>query len=371
MLKENLSLIQLLALVFIFLLGSSIVMGIGLEAGTDSWIAIILATLTGTGIMYFYYSINRLLPDKNLFEILEYCFTRPVAIFLSFGYIIYFLYIACRVTRDAAELTSSAILTITPIEIIILSFMLVIAYIVYLGLEVLGRVAEIFIPYLVGFLFLFIIFLFASGRMEFHNIQPVLGEGFKPIMKALFPSLISFPFGELIVFTVILSSVTDFQKSKKFVLLGVLLAGCFLTIGSLLMLFALGAEAMQFKSFPLLTAARRISVGQFIERLDALVVFIMMLGVLVKSSIFLYTALKGLEYIFQIPYRYFAVPISMSVSIYSNVISFNFAEFKEEGLKFALYYIHPPMQVVVPTIVLLILFWKTKKHNSRNIDNQH
>lgn len=291
--KENISLLQLLVLVFIFLLGSSIIMGVGTGARQDAWLAILMATFIGIGLMYFYYTLNRLLPNKNLFEIMEYCLSRPIAIFFSIAYILYFFYITCRLLRDFAELISSAILVVTPIEVITLSLMLVIAYILYLGLEVLGRVSEIFAPYLIGFLLLLILFLMGSGELDFRNLQPILGEGFKPIMNEVFPSLITFPFGELIVFTVVLSHVTEFKKGKKVVLMGVLLAGIFLMTGTVVMLLVLGTESIQITNFPLLSAARKISIGEFIERTDAIVVFIMMLGVLVKCSIFFLWGTKG------------------------------------------------------------------------------
>src|SRR4051812_23950174 len=173
MLKENISLTQLFTIMVNFLLGSAIVLGVGKEAGKDAWIAIGIATLIGTGLMYFYYLLNMLLPNKNLFEIMGYCFIRPVALFFSFGYSIYFLYISCRVVRDFGELISSAILPTTPIEVIALTFILVVAYIVYLGLEVLGRVTEIFTPYLIGFIIILVIFLVASGEIELHNVEPI------------------------------------------------------------------------------------------------------------------------------------------------------------------------------------------------------
>lgn len=362
--KENISLTQLMALTFTFLLGSAIIMGVGTDAKQDVWIAIIIATGIGIGIMYFYHSISTLLPGKNLYEIIDYCFKRPIAVSLSLGYITYFIYISSRVTRDFSELITTAILPITPIEVITLAFMLVISYISYLGFEVLARVTEIFIPYLIGFLFLLMIFLLGSGELDMHHIQPILGNGIQPILKALFPSLITFPFGELVVFTVVFSTVTRLKKSKKAALWSVILAGCFLFIGSILVLLSLGAELIEFRSFPLLNAARQVSIGNFIERIDALVVFIMMLGVLVKCSVFLYGGLKGLEYIFKIPYRYFTFPISMLITVFSNLISHDFMEHKDEGLRFVTSYMHPPFQFFFPALILVIMVWKSKKQKS-------
>jgi spore germination protein KB len=364
MVKENISLIQLLSLVFNFLLGSSIVTGLGRDIGRDAWIGIFLATLIGIGLMYGFYSLNHLLPTKNLFEMMEYCFKRPIAIFFSLVYIIYFLYIACRLTRTFSELITGVIMPVTPIGVISLSFLLVIAYIMYLGLEVLARVSEIFTPYLIGLFLLLIIFLVAGGEIDFHRMQPILGDGIKPIIKGL-PSLITFPFGELITFMVILNCVTKFQKGKKISVMGVLLAGSTLTLGTILMMITLGEYSFQFTDFPMLMAARRIAIGGFIERVDAFVVFILFLSVLVKTCIYLYVGTKGLEYIFQLPYRYFVVPSSMVVSVFSTIMATNYAEHIEKAQKVTLYYMHIPMQLVFPAVLMVMLTWKVKRHNSQ------
>ncbi|WP_071396169.1 GerAB/ArcD/ProY family transporter [Bacillus tuaregi] len=362
--KENLSLSQLVALIFIFLLGSAMIMGVGVELRQSAWVAIVIATGLGTGLMYFYYTLNHMLPNHNLYELMEFGFSRPVAVFFTILYIIYFLYISSRLNRDFAELISTSVLPLTPIEIIVLTVMLVIVYIIYLGIEVLARVSEVFFPYLIGFLFLIIIFLFASGRIHFQNARPILGNGIIPVIKGIFPGLITFPFGELIVFTVVLSSITHFQKAKKATLMAVIMAGLFLAFASFIVLLALGADTMQYSQFPLLSAARKISVANFIERTDAFVVFIMMLGILVKSSLFFYAGLKGLEYIFRIPYRNFTFPIGMTVSCFSIWVAENFAEHLEEGIIFVTKYLHPPMQFVIPLFLFGSIVWKNKRKQS-------
>ena len=96
---------------------------------------------------------------------------------------------------------------------------------------------------------------------------------------------------------------------------------------SLLVLFTLGADVMQNANFPLLSASKRVSIGHFIERIDLVVVFIMMLGILVKSAVYFYGGLKGLEDILRIAYRYFTVPISMIVAIFSILTAANFGKF--------------------------------------------
>lgn len=74
MLKENISLSQLLTLLINFLLGSAIVVGVGGDAKKDAWIAIAAAIMIGFGVMLFYYLLISRVPGKNFFEIMEFGF---------------------------------------------------------------------------------------------------------------------------------------------------------------------------------------------------------------------------------------------------------------------------------------------------------
>ena len=364
MLKENISLTQLFILIFNSIFGSAIIYGVGKEVHQDVWIAIILTTLIGIGLMYLYYNICRLMPGKNLFEVMGYCFSRPIAILLSLVYVTYFLYMSSRVIRTFGEMIATAILPITPIEIVILSLMLVLAYIIYLGLEVFARVAEIFTPYIMVFLIFILILLLSSGEMQLHNLQPILGNGMKPILKVMFSSLLVSPFGELVVFTIILASVTQLKKGKKVAFMAVLSAGIFLSFSSILMAITLGGDVYRYTNFPLLSTTRLISIAHLLERMDVLVVFIMTIGVIIKSTIFIYCGLKGLEYVFRKPYRYFAFPISMMVSVFSILIAVNFGDHLEKLKSTFIYSFHILMQLILPILTVLFLLWKTKKNKS-------
>lgn len=90
MLKENISLSQLAALIFNFYIGSAIAIGLGLQAKEDAWIVILISLAIGLILSLFYYYIGSLLPGKNLYQIFEYCFKRPIAIFISMVYIVFF-----------------------------------------------------------------------------------------------------------------------------------------------------------------------------------------------------------------------------------------------------------------------------------------
>lgn len=92
---------------------------------------------------------------------------------------------------------------------------LVMGYILYMGLEVLARTAEIFTPYAFIFIILLFIFLYAGNNIDFSNIRPILKEGFKPLWSSIFPYEIVRPYGQLLILTLILSNVSNAKYSKK------------------------------------------------------------------------------------------------------------------------------------------------------------
>jgi spore germination protein KB len=369
--KENISLSQLLTLLINFLLGSAIVVGVGGDAKNDAWLAILLGGLIGIVIISFVHFFVLRFPDKNMFEVYEFCIGRKITIVCTLLYIIYFLYISSRVIRDFGELMATAILPNTPIEMMSLTFCLLMGYVIYLGIEVLARTSEIFTPYLFGFLLLLTIFLIASGSVEFKRVQPFLGDGIMPVIKTAFTDLAFFPFGEVIAFNVIYASLTNKKYSLRVSIVGVGIATILLCGSSLLMILTLGVDSVTRSNFPLLSTARAVSIGNFIERIDAFVVFIIMLGVFIKGSIFFYGGLKGLEYIFNLPYRYFALPVSMIISLFSILVSVDFADHIQEGIKMVPYYLHFPFQVVLPFILFLLVMWKQRKGKSKSRGEEH
>ncbi|MBM7663192.1 spore germination protein KB [Bacillus mesophilus] len=359
-LTEKISLWQLFILIFIFEMGSGIIVGIGNDAKQDAWIAIAIATLLGVLLVLFFSQINSRVEGKNLFEIFEWAVGKWVGRFFICLYVLYFIYIASRVLRDFGELISSSILPRTPIEVTMIIFMLVVSYVLYLGLEVLARTGEIFLPYVIFFMFGIGFGVLFSGEMHFENLLPILPEGIGPVAKAIFPSLLTFPFGELIVFTLIFPYVSKAKYIGKVSIASVLAAGLLLVYSSIIQITTLGSSMKSRANFPLLSAAGEISLLEFIERIDLLIVFIMMFGVIIKVAVFTYGGLKGLELIFLRPYRYFIFPISMLIAFLSVGVSGNFAEHIEEGLIVVPYYLHLPFQLGIPLLLFPIILWKTK-----------
>jgi spore germination protein KB len=205
---------------------------------------------------------------------------------IGFLYIIYFIYIASRILRDFGELLTSTIYNSTPMFVINALMILTIIYGIHKGFEVLARVCELFfaIVYITAIAGMLLITF--SGLIHLSNLKPILEHGLTPVIKSFLRSTITFPFGEMVVFTMLLPFLNDKKKVKNICLGGMILAGINITITSVVNISVLGVDLFHRSTFPLLTTIGRIQIADFIERLDVLFMLYLIIGGYYKIAIF-------------------------------------------------------------------------------------
>ncbi|NMD69055.1 endospore germination permease [Bacillus sp. DNRA2] len=329
---ESISRVQFFVLLILFNIGSTLILNIGQEAKNNAWLAILLASFGGVLILIFHFRMMDLYPQMHLYQILDSGFGKIIGRMIGSSYIFYFFLSAGLSVRNIGELMVNTILSRTPIEIFLITMVLTSAYILYLGVEVLGRSAEIFIPYCIAFLVFIGLSLLVSGQMRIRYLEPFLGDGMGPVLLAIFPYHITLPFGELVAFMVLIPKMAAQKKMMKWGMIAVIASGVILCCSSLVQIMTLG-PLKERANFPLLSASNEISLLNFIERVDLLVVFIMLLGMIVRSTIFFYAGLKGLEHIFSIPYRSMLLPLAILVALSGLLIGETFIEYKNFGKK--------------------------------------
>jgi len=367
-LTEKITLTQLFLLIVSYQLGTAMIVGLGKEAKQDAWIAFIFATVMGIVIIRWYLYLLFLYPGKDLYQLIEIAYGRKLGMLFSFLYVSYFLHSMAFVIRDFGELIVVIVFPNTPIEVIVLTFTLVLAYFAYMGIEVTARSVEIFIPYAFFFLFLMVLFLGINGSIQLEQLRPVLENGIIPVLTTAYPALTTFPMGETIPFMLILPVTVGFIHTKKVAVWAVMCSGILLSGLTALRISVLGVEQSERAAFPFISAIRNIAIANFIERLDALVVFVLLLGVFVKASIYLLAALKGLEYLSRIPYRRFSIPITMLVSMLSVFLAANYAEYKQEIGTINQILWDLPYQQGLPLFLTIVLIWKHRRQKKKGGD---
>ncbi|SDZ63663.1 spore germination protein KB [Evansella caseinilytica] len=365
--KASINPFQLFALMVLFELGSAIVITIGIEAEQDAWISILLALAAGVAVFMVYSYLYKQFPGHSLIDFSQKIIGKYPGWVLGLLYMLYFLYIAMRVLRDFGDLLLTSTMPETPLFVINFFMVMTIIYVLYLGIEVLARTGEFFLLLLLLLGILANMLILFSGIIDVNNLLPVLGNGWKPVFQAAFPLVLNFPFGEIIVFTMLFPYLNQGSKIPKTGILALVFSGLLITITTSMNIAVLGMEIVSRTTFPLLTAVGKIRVADFLERLDAFVVVTLVIGMFFKIAIFTYASILGVTKLFNVnTHRKLVFPLGLILLLGSVAIAGNFSDHLEEGLDVVPYYLHMPFQIYIPFVLLLITIVR-KKFSSGDI----
>ena len=280
---------------------------------------------------------------------------------LSYLYILYFTYLAARVLRDFGELLVTFAYPDTPLFIINALLTLAVVYTIRKGIEVLARTGELLFVLMYLLAITGFILVVVSGLIDIKNLKPVLEHGILPVLKATITQTLYVPFGEVIVFTMIMPYLNKSKKARMTGLFALGLSGINLAIVMAFNISVLGVDLTTLAAFPLLSTIQTIQVADFLERLDVYFMLALIIGGFFKISIFCYAAVTGTANLFNIkePSR-MVYPIGLVILILSITMASNFSGHLQEGLQIVTLYLHLPFQVIIPIILLGIAFIKNR-----------
>jgi spore germination protein KB len=359
---EKINPFQLFCLMFLFELGSSIVVGVGLQAKQDAWLAILLGMVSSLPLFLIYSYLFYQYPYHSLTGYIKQIVGNYIGVPLLLIYICYFLYIAARVLRDFGALLTTTTLVETPLIVVNGLMILLITYGIYLGIEVIGRTAEAIFFIMLSLGFLGILSSVSSDIIKPENLTPLLENGWNLILTTVYTQTYTFPFGEMVAFTMILPFLNKPKLGKRIGLYALLASGLVLSLTIALEVSVIGINGAAVAQFPLLQTIGKVNIANFIQRLDIIVIATLILGVFIKITVFFYAGYLGIQDLIQLKKKshknYCLLLLCSSILIASIKMSSNFAEHIEVGLKWVPIYLHWPLQTGIPLILFLITLLK-------------
>lgn len=300
--------------------GSSMLYGIGEKAKQDAWIVVILAMLGGMVLILLYCWLLKLFPDATLFHMFENTFNKYIAKVISFLYVLYFAIIASHVIGDITTLTSLYILSETPEIVIEIIITLVAMYGVFLGIETFARFGILVFIFIVPLVFFFFIGPILSDRANFQQLLPVLENGWLPIIKETFPIIFTNPFGEIVVFLMIIPYVTNNKKVLHIGILSMLSIGVLFLIITITNIITIGPTFIEISLYPTIETVRGINILNFIQKVEGTAVFLFLILNYMKIMLHLFAASTGANILFNTKnYRKYIIPISVIVFVLSHL----------------------------------------------------
>jgi spore germination protein KB len=357
---ERISLYQLFTLTVFFQIGTTIIFGFGASAGKDAWIVTILSTALGLFAIGVYLLLMYFHPGLTLVEWFPAEFGKWLGTLLAWNYPLLFLYEAGRGLNDVKYLTTSLILVDTPFWAVIILMLVAISFLQFCGIEVLGRVGEIFLPYFLLMILLIIILLFFSDVLKIENLQPVMKDGWPSIWKASFPLGASQGFAQTLEFAMIWTLVNSSPKNIiKTTFFATLFSSTVIFITVLMILTGLGEFIYKSEIYPMFTLVSKVNIGDLIKNLDAFAVLLFVMSSFFKISLHLFFAIRGIQLLTKIKDRR---KIILPITILSLYLGYSVSSNIQEHLKVA-FEVFPfnlwiPFLWILPILLLVVTLIK-------------
>ncbi len=349
---------QLVIIIYIFVVGTTVIFPLAADAKQAAWISILIAMVCGFPLLFIYHYLYKKYPNLVLTEYCKKILGKYIGSAVGMLYILFFLYGAARDVRDAMEL-APLFLHGTPIWAIGIMFLLPILYGLFLGIEVLLRTSEIFIVYLVLTGVLVILFIFMSDIIQYENLLPVFEPGWKKIIITTFTEPWMAPFGEVICFTMIFAYLNKPKLQLKASFIGVICGGISLAIFHLLTIAVLGSESRGRSISPFLKMVQKIDIADIIQRLDAIFMIWLLVNDFFKIAIFMYAAVIGGATIFKVSKNVLIFPFGVIVFFTSIYFADSYASHMHQS-NFVLIYIYPIFALFLPLLLCIVSFTRQK-----------
>jgi spore germination protein KB len=365
--KEVISDIQAICLIILFISGGALALPTGAAAGSDLWLAILMALILAIPLYMVYARLLSLYPGKDLFDILEDIFGRFFGKALGLIFIWFTFHLGVLVLRDQGEFLITLSLPETPMIVPIILVTLLCIWIVKAGMETMGRWANLFV--ILDAPIPTIVILMLIPQMDLSNIQPVLYDGIRSFLKGTLEALV-FPFGDVVVFLMIFFALKPRDSKKSIFIKGLLWGGLLIAGVSLAEILVLGEDLYLSTYYPNHNVAGKVSIGELLQRLEVIAVVATLTSFFLKVSVCLLAVSNGMSKIFGFKdYKILATPIALLMCNFSCFI-FDSTIYKFRWLMETTTYYFLPYQIILPIIILIFAQIK-KRNNGRSVKKEN
>ncbi|KJS12324.1 MAG: hypothetical protein JL56_12945 [Desulfotomaculum sp. BICA1-6] len=322
------------------------------DAGRDAWMVPLLTTLPAIYLALVIATLGKRYPGQTLIQYLQTALGTWPGKAAGLFYLFYFVHTNAFIIREFGELMITIIMPETPLVVFHVLILLLCAWAIRGGLEVLARVMEFTWP-LIIILFMTAILLTAN-EIEPQRLFPVLENGIMPIISAsLAPTGWR---GEIILLAMFLPFMARPREGGRCAIMAVVAIGVILTADALINTAVFGPVVARM-TFPTFSLVRMVSVANFIERIDAVLVAIWVIGMFGKIALFYYATVLGAAQLANVKdYRPLVLPVGVLLAALSIYVAGNSKELVEHIAQiwplfaYVFEYIAPTMLLVLTVL---------------------
>lgn len=263
------------------------------RVGPDGWVLIIIGTIIAYLIGLIMFKTLEKYGEYNFYTMIKKLLSKPVSIILCIVFSLHLIFLASMEIRIFTEITREYLLYNTPSEVIVITMILAIIFLIRSGIEVIGKMAQIIFP--VISIITFILLIPILREINFTNLLPVLHNPLKDIVKSLPIVLMIFTGIEMAL--LFYYYVEDKNNCKTRYMQGVSLMGFAYIIIFIFTVGRFGLSETNRIVWPVLELFKTLDIpGSFIENVEIFIISIWILSVFMTASIWYYEGAILIEY---------------------------------------------------------------------------
>ena len=246
------------------------------DQGSSSVVNIIFITLLALVSVFILTILYKKFKCMDILDISNYLFGKAFMYIVGIVYIAYLIFVASLTLRNVAENLKTIYFNNTPIPYIIFFLVLGIAFINKYNFKTVIKTNLIIL--LIVILALITLSIFSINDFVPERLFPILGEGVNNTFVKGASNV--FIFTNITFLFFLMPLLRDVNKFNKVSYIGIIISGLFIltTIGSILLMFPL--EISSNSNSPIYLQSRQITLGKFIQRVDAFYILVWLITIL-------------------------------------------------------------------------------------------
>lgn len=334
--------------------------GISQEVGTpDGWISVIVSGILAMMAGYIIVKLSQRFPNQTFYQYSQIVAGKSLGAVFGIVFSLYHIFTSGYLLRVMSEVVHTYLLDKTPMEVIMIVFLSLAAYLTVGGINPIARLIEMLFPVVI--ILLLVLFVFSLREFEFDNLRPVLGDGVLPVWKGIKPSVFSYSGFEIML--ILPAFMKEPRKAMKSTLIGIALVIPLYTLVVAIAIGILTVDEVKTLTWPTMSVAMDIELpGGFFERFESIFTVLWVISMYTSFVLYQYTASLGFSQIFRKEHRtstFAYLPIIYVVAMSpANLNSvFAFGDFVEKAAIFIIAVIPP-------------CFWITAKLRRKGIETR-
>ncbi|MFJ7980035.1 endospore germination permease [Lysinibacillus xylanilyticus] len=366
--KEIISSRQFMIITLLSSIGTAILISpasVTREAKQDAWIAAIISVVLSLLLIKLFVTLGKRTPTLTFVEANEKILGRFFGKITSIGFIILSLLSAGELLYFIGIFMKTAIMPETPMMAFAFLFSIIIIYAAFLGIEVFARSAEILFAMFILIFIFFVVCISPSVQME--NLQPIMEAPAKSLFFSIIRLMSIFSFPLVILLMIFPSTVNVHESAQKGFYIGTILGGIVLIAIITLAILVLGPANTASRTFPSYSLAQRISIGNFLQRIEVIMAAMWLISIYIKTFMFFYAGVIGIAQICKIKnhrpliFPFGMIILGLSQIVHPSIIHSDIYN-KETWPIFSFFF-----AIVLPLVLLLVA--KIRKINGNQGNN--